>query len=115
MNNAFKNIVRTLVPTVVGVLAAYWTKVSAHLSVDQFAVFMPVASTVYYAVVRLSEERYPRLSWLLGALPVQAAPVPVKTLPLAEVPLSAPVIVESVPVSEASAAPSVGASAPPTV
>jgi hypothetical protein len=34
----------------------------------------PLATTAYYTVVRLAEEKFPKASWLLGCLPVKAAP-----------------------------------------
>ena len=86
MSNAVKNIIRTAVPAIIGTFAAYWAKVSGKLDTTQFAGLVPLITTAYYAAVRFTEERYPKFSWLLGALPVQAAVVPAATLPLAEVP-----------------------------
>lgn len=71
MSNFLKNVVRTLVPTIVGALGAVWAKVAGHLDTTQFAALVPVITTAYYAIIRYFETKYPALSWLLGALPVQ--------------------------------------------
>ena len=86
MSNAIKNIIRTFVPAVVGILVAWGTKAWANLSTGQFALLAPIASTAYYSIIRFAEERWPSLSWLLGALPVAAAPAPPATLPSPETP-----------------------------
>jgi len=71
MNNYQKNIVRTFVPVLVASVVAWLTKAEKHLTPAELAVAVPVASTVYYAIVRQLEARFPKLSWLLGALPVR--------------------------------------------
>jgi len=77
MNNAtqayIRNLVRTGVPVVVGTVVAWFASKGWNLKSGQFAVLAPVFSTVYYGVIRGAEKKYPKLSWLLGALP--AAPV----------------------------------------
>ena len=69
MTPVVRNIVRTAVPAVVGAVLTWITKLSAHLTPSEVAVVFPIATTLYYSAIRLLEEKYPRLSWLLGALP----------------------------------------------
>jgi len=69
LNNYEKNVIRTAVPSVVGLLISLAVKSGLDLSSDSVMVLMPCITTVYYTVIRGLEERYPKLSWLLGALP----------------------------------------------
>lgn len=73
MNNYQKNIVRTFVPVLVASAVAWITKAEKHLTPTELAIAMPVGSTIYYALIRQLETRYPKFSWMLGALPVKAA------------------------------------------
>lgn len=68
-----KNIVRTATPAVVGAVVTYVTKLSAHINPATQAVVFPIATTAYYSAIRLLEEKYPKLGWLLGALPQKPA------------------------------------------
>ena len=80
MNNYQKNIVRTFVPVLVASVVAWITKAEKHLTPTEMAVLMPVGTTVYYAAIRQLEVKFPKFSWLLGALPVKAAgSTPVET------------------------------------
>ena len=72
MNSTIRNIIRTAVPAVVGAVASWITKASAHLTPGETAVVFPVATTIYYSAIRTAENKFPKLSWLLGALPVKA-------------------------------------------
>lgn len=80
MNNAtqayIRNLVRTGVPVVVGTVVAWFASKGWNLKSGQFAVLAPVFSTVYYGVIRGAEKKYPKLSWLLGALPAVPTPTP---------------------------------------
>ena len=76
MNNYQKNIVRTFVPVLVASVVAWLTKAEKHLTPSELAVVIPVASTIYYAVIRNLEVKFPKLSWLLGALPATPAVAP---------------------------------------
>ena len=69
MNPIVRNIIRTAVPSAVGAVVTYLTKLSAHLTPAELAVVFPVATTLYYSAIRFAETKYPKLSWLLGALP----------------------------------------------
>jgi len=80
MNPVIKNIVRTATPAVVGAVVTYITKLSAHISPSTQAIVFPIATTIYYSAVRLLEQKFPKLSWLLGALPVKAAPTEPKVI-----------------------------------
>jgi len=73
MNNYQKNIIRTFVPVLVASAVAWITKAEKHLTPSELAIALPIASTVYYAAIRQLEVKFPKLSWLLGALPVKAA------------------------------------------
>jgi len=73
MNNYQKNIVRTFDPVAVASVVAWITKAEKHLTPTELSIVIPVGSTVYYAIVRQLEVKFPKLSWLLGALPVKAA------------------------------------------
>jgi len=77
MQNYLRNVVRTGVPVVVGTVVAWLASKGFNLKSGQFAVLAPVLSTGYYAAIRKLEEKYPKLSWLLGALPVPATTPPV--------------------------------------
>ena len=72
MNNTAKNIIRTATPAVVGAVASEIAKVTAKLTPSETAVVFPIATTLYYAAIHYVEKKYPKLSWLLGALPVKA-------------------------------------------
>jgi hypothetical protein len=72
MNPILKNIIRTAVPSVVGAVVSIIAKVKANLTPSETAVIFPIATTLYYSLVRTLETKYPKLSWLLGALPVKA-------------------------------------------
>jgi len=37
------------------------------------AIVLPLGSTIYYGIIRQLEVKFPKFSWLLGALPVKAA------------------------------------------
>jgi hypothetical protein len=73
MNNYQKNIVRTFVPVLVASVVAWITKAEKHLTPTELAIVLPVGSTVYYAIIRNLEAKFPKLSWLLGALPATPA------------------------------------------
>jgi len=73
MNNYQKNVVRTFVPVLVASVVAWLTKAEKHLTPAELAIVVPVGSTAYYAAIRQLEAHFPKMSWLLGALPVKAA------------------------------------------
>ena len=75
MNNTLRNIVRTAVPAIVGAIASVIAKVKANLTPTETAVIFPIATTAYYSAIRTLETKFPKLSWLLGALPVKATNV----------------------------------------
>jgi hypothetical protein len=75
MNNTLRNIVRTAVPAIVGAVASVIAKVKANLTPTETAIIFPIATTAYYSAIRTLETKYPKLSWLLGALPVKATNV----------------------------------------
>jgi len=72
MNDTLRNIIRTATPAVIGAVTSYVTKLSAHLTPSETAIVFPIATTAYYSAIRLLEAKYPKFSWLLGALPVKA-------------------------------------------
>jgi len=72
MNNTTRNIVRTAVPAVIGAVASWITKVSAHLTPSETAIIFPIATTAYYSIIRTLENKFPKFAWLLGCLPVKA-------------------------------------------
>ena len=69
MTQVTRNILRTFVPSAVGAATTYLTKLSTHLTPAEVAVLFPLATTAYYGIVRLLEEKFPKLGWLLGCLP----------------------------------------------
>jgi len=93
MTNEIKNIIRTLVPAAVGAALAYITKATAHIPAGEVAALAPVFATAYYSAVRFLENKYPALSWLLGALPVKAAGITPKDTPAAEATVTTPPVV----------------------
>ena len=70
MTPYLRNTIRTAVPAIVGAATAYLAKHGFDASNTVAMEIMPVATTVYYSLIRWAEERYPKLSWLIGALPV---------------------------------------------
>jgi len=59
---------------------AWVTKEWAKLPANDLMYLTPLATTVYYTAVRFLEEKFPKASWLLGCLPVKAAPAPEVTV-----------------------------------
>ena len=55
MNNYQKNVVRTFVPVLVASVVAWLTKAEKHLTPSELAIAIPVASTIYYAIIRNGE------------------------------------------------------------
>ncbi len=80
MSNGLRNVVRTLVPSVVGAVASYIAQLKGHLSPSTVAVIFPAVTTVYYALIRYLEQKFPKFSWLLGALPAQVVATPTNTV-----------------------------------
>ena len=72
MNNTLRNIIRTAVPAVIGAVASWITKISAHLTPSETAIVFPIATTAYYSIIRTLENKSPKFAWLLGCLPVKA-------------------------------------------
>ena len=72
MNPMMKNMTRTAIPAIVGAVATYITKQAAHIDPTTQAIVFPIATTAYYAIIRLLEEKFPKAGWLLGALPQSA-------------------------------------------
>jgi hypothetical protein len=72
MNPILRNIIRTAVPSVVGAVASVIAKVKANLTPTETAIIFPIATTAYYSAIRTLETKFPKLSWLLGALPAKA-------------------------------------------
>lgn len=70
LNDYQKNVIRTAVPSVVGLLISLLAQAGLDLSSSSLAYLVPIATTLYYAAIRGAEKRWPNLSWLLGALPV---------------------------------------------
>ena len=70
MTPYLRNVVRTAIPAIIGAVTAYLAKHGLDTSSTTAMAIMPVASTVYYAALRKAEEKWPKLSWLLGAFPV---------------------------------------------
>jgi len=80
MNNMDRNILRTAVPAIIGAVVAYVVKMWGKMPAADLAYLTPIATTVYYTAVRFLEEKFPKASWLLGCLPVKAAPAPEVTV-----------------------------------
>ena len=70
MTPYLRNVIRTAVPAVIGAATAYLAKHGFNASNTVAMEIMPVATTAYYSLIRWAEERYPKFSWLIGALPV---------------------------------------------
>jgi len=79
MNNMDRNICPA-VPAIVGAVVAWVTKEWAKLPANDLMYLTPLATTAYYTAVRFAEEKFPKASWLLGCLPVKAAPAPELTV-----------------------------------
>ena len=82
MNDTLRNIIRTATPAVIGAVTSYVTKLSAHLTPSETAIVFPIATTAYYSAIRLLETKFPKFSWLLGALPVKAINATPTTTPV---------------------------------
>lgn len=74
LKDYFASLVRTAVPAAVGLLVAYLAAHHAGQLVPAGATpyLTAAAGTLYYAIVRAAERKWPKVGWLLG-LPV--APV----------------------------------------
>jgi hypothetical protein len=63
-------LIRTVVPAIVGALAAWFVSLGLQLPEDAYAGLTAALSfgftALYYGVVRLIEERVPQVGWLLG-------------------------------------------------
>ena len=63
-------LIRTVVPAIVGALSAWLVSMGLDLPADAYegltAALGLVFTGVYYAVVRLIEDRVPQVGWLLG-------------------------------------------------
>jgi hypothetical protein len=101
MNPVLKNIVRTAVPSVVGAVASVIAKAKANLTPSETAILFPIVTTAYYSLIRTLETKYPKLSWLLGALPVKATDAPAPAPAQATVTASATATVETPPTTPA--------------
>ena len=71
MTNVTKNVIRTAVPAVIGSATAYLAKYGIKTNTTLAMAVMPITSTAYYSAIRWAENKYPKMSWLLGALPVK--------------------------------------------
>lgn len=69
-----KSVIRGAVPSVVGAVTAWAAKHGLDSSNTTAIALMPVAATAYTAAVHYLESKYPRLGWLLGALPTPKTP-----------------------------------------
>jgi len=78
MNNMDRNICRTAVPAIIGAIVAWVTKEWATLPSADLMYLTPLATTAYYTAIRFAEEKWPKASWLLGCLPVKAAPTEIQ-------------------------------------
>jgi hypothetical protein len=65
-----KNVIRTAIPAIVGALSAWATKKGLKLDAETTVLLAPAFTSVYYATIRWAEQKWPKLSWLLGSLPV---------------------------------------------
>lgn len=76
------SIVRTLVPVIVGQIAAYFATLGVVLPEDVMAAVTVVLgfvfTSVWYLAVRWLEQKFPKLGALLGWAAVPAAYVPAK-------------------------------------
>lgn len=70
LTNYQKNVIRTAVPSVMGLLISLLAQHGLDLSNDSLAYLVPVITTAYYSAIRAAEAKWPNLSWLLGAFPV---------------------------------------------
>ena len=77
---AQKKMIRTAVPTVFGGIVALVAKSGLKLSSDMIVIIMPIATTAYYTLVKTLEKKFPKFSWLLGALP--SNPIDPKSAPI---------------------------------
>jgi hypothetical protein len=77
---ANKKMIRTLVPTLFGAAVALIAKSGLNLSSDMIVIIMPCITGLYYTTIKSLEKKYPRFSWLLGALP--SNPIDPKSAPI---------------------------------
>lgn len=71
LSNQIVSLIRTYVPIGVGLLATWVAAeleviIDAETSASLSAVFVAIASAVYYTVARRLEAHFPQLGWLLG-------------------------------------------------
>jgi hypothetical protein len=83
LSNYQKNVIRTAVPSVVGLLISLVAKSGLNLPPEALVYLSPLCTTAYYSLIRAAEVKWPQLSWLLGALP--SKPLDPKSAPLDKV------------------------------
>ena len=70
MNDLFISLVRTVVPLIVGSIASFFATKGVDLDVQTLAALSTflagLFSASYYLIVRLLEERFPKVGYLLG-------------------------------------------------
>ena len=71
MTNADRDVIRTIVPAIVGALTTYVVHLAMKVPTGYQAVLFPTATAAYYSSIRYAEHRWPKLSWLLGCLPAK--------------------------------------------
>lgn len=67
MSNFFTSLIRTIVPTIVGVAVAWAVK--HGINIDEAEVnawLIPLCISAYYTVARYLEIKVPEFGWLLG-------------------------------------------------
>lgn len=70
MSTFIASFIRTVVPIIIGSLGAWLTKFGLDLdpaAYDGLGIWLTlIFSSIYYAVVRLLEEKFPQIGWFLG-------------------------------------------------
>jgi hypothetical protein len=70
MNTFIASLIRTVVPIIIGALGAWLTKLGLNLdsaAYENLGIWLTLLfSSVYYALVRLLEEKFPQIGWFLG-------------------------------------------------
>lgn len=70
MTTFVASLIRTVVPIIVGSVAAWLTKIGLDLDPEAYnnlGIWLTlIFSSLYYALVRLLEEKFPQIGWFLG-------------------------------------------------
>jgi len=70
-----RNVIRTFAPAVIGGVASWIAAKTANINPTVIAITGVSTTTIYYAIIRYIETKYPKVGLLLGAKKEASVPV----------------------------------------